>query len=187
MGKDELRPMAGFEGLYEIDTNGNIWSLNYRHIPGYRHRIKARIVPEGYWRVGLYRDKAPIACLVHRLVAATFIPNPENKPFINHKDGDRQNTHVSNLEWCTPKENIVHAATVLGTMRYGEDNPSSKLKEAQVLAILSEYSLSPRQMSQSKIAAKYGVSPTIIWAIVNKKVWRHLHTPRLRQELGLNN
>lgn len=60
----------------------------------------------GYMCVSLRRNKERIGCLVHRLVAKAFIPNPENKPQVNHKDESRNNNRVDNLEWVTEQENI---------------------------------------------------------------------------------
>lgn len=68
----------------------------------------------GYPRVVLYRSKKPIGKHVHRLLAEAFIPNPSALPQVNHKDGNRLNFKLSNLEWCTASENIRHAYTHLG-------------------------------------------------------------------------
>ena len=64
---------------------------------------------DGYRGVSLMINKKPKQWKIHRLVATYFIPNPENKPHINHKDGNRSNNHVENIEWCTPLENSSHA------------------------------------------------------------------------------
>ena len=64
---------------------------------------------QGYLHVGLTINKKVKQMRVHRLVAEAFIPNPENKPYVNHIDGDRKNNHITNLEWVTPAENAQHA------------------------------------------------------------------------------
>lgn len=77
--------------------------------------LKSFVSPTGYERVQVgigYRKQKKYS--VHRLVALTFIPNPENKKQINHIDGNKLNNHVDNLEWSTSKENIIHAFTVIG-------------------------------------------------------------------------
>lgn len=77
-------------------------------------RVLRQYDVNGYRRIRIYGKNIG----VHRLVAMAYIPNPENKPFINHRDGDKQNNNVWNLEWCTPKENNRHMWEVLGVKRH---------------------------------------------------------------------
>ena len=71
--------------------------------------LKPEIIKGGYLRVVLMKDSKYKHFSVHRIVAQLFIPNPENKPEVNHKDGNKQNNFVENLEWVTSKENIIHS------------------------------------------------------------------------------
>lgn len=71
----------------------------------------------GYPRVKLLLDNGVKHIFVHRAVAEAFIPNPYNKPQVNHKDGNKKNPNVDNLEWCTPKENMHHAS-VTGLLKF---------------------------------------------------------------------
>lgn len=97
---EEWRPIAGFEGRYEVSNLGNIRnSMTGRTLKPKRAGKGYRCVALGY---GNYR-------YVHRLVAAAFIPNPNGKPQVNHKDGNKARNDVRNLEWATRSENLRHA------------------------------------------------------------------------------
>ena len=95
-------PLENFEGLYYVTDDGNILN-NKKELKGY-------INNSGYRCVDLYDvNRKRRKFLIHRLVALTFIKNPDNKPYVNHIDGNKQNNAVSNLEWVTNSENILHA------------------------------------------------------------------------------
>lgn len=101
-------PIPKFEHYY-IEETGNIINT------ASGRSIKPSLNENGYWYVSLWKNNKGKTFSLHRLVAQAFIPNPENKPFVNHLDADRTNTHKDNLEWCTQSENIKHAYQ-LGTM-----------------------------------------------------------------------
>ena len=88
---------------YIIDTNGNIFSLKLNRY------LRQNISTKGYCKVSLNKDKYRREYAVHRLVAMSFIPNPLNKPQVNHIDGNKLNNCLNNLEWVTGSENIIHA------------------------------------------------------------------------------
>lgn len=94
-----MKDIKNYEGLYAVDEDGNVWS--YRS----KKYLKPVIVSGGYCRVDLRKSGEHNNCYVHRLIAETFIPNPENKPQVNHKDENKLNNSVSNLEWTTAQEN----------------------------------------------------------------------------------
>ena len=96
-----------YEGLYKVSNWGRILSLNYRRT-GRAELLKPYENTSGYLQVDLSKNKETKTCLVQRLVAQTFIPNPENLPEVNHIDEDKTNNRVENLEWKCPKENSNH-------------------------------------------------------------------------------
>ena len=110
---EEWRPVVGYEGLYEVSNTGRVRSVD-RYIKNghssYRlHKGKVISLLKGeygYIQVNLYYNGKNYKKYVHRLVAQAFIPNPDNLPQINHKDEDKTNNRVDNLEWCTAKYNI---------------------------------------------------------------------------------
>ena len=108
-----------YEGLYRVSNLGKILSLNYQNTGKAKLRTPSKR-KDGYFQVGLRKNKKTKTCLVHRLIAETFLENPENKPYINHKiEGDEGkkinmvifnedgtvNKEKTTIEWCTPKEN----------------------------------------------------------------------------------
>lgn len=111
---EKWREIPNTNADYYVSNFGRIKSIDYwgKHTPGILKQRQVRGA-DSYLKIDLDKYKSRI--YVHRLVGKLFIPNPENKPFINHKDGDKQNNHYSNLEWCTRSENTIHSFRVLGT------------------------------------------------------------------------
>lgn len=144
------KPVVGYEGLYEVSNKGRVRSLNRKVSNGHGFYIKeGRVLAiskttTGYWKVELKKSGEKRRSMkVHRLVAFAFIPNSENKPNINHIDGNPLNNNVENLEWCTQSENMLHANKVgLRKKRNGfnfckEKIISEYLSEGKTLTYLS--------------------------------------------------
>lgn len=107
---EEWRPVVGFEKYYDISNYGRVRSKREKtRIKDKENRIMCQKTDnKGYQRVNLNADGKFKACLVSRLVAEAFIPNPDGYPLVGHDDDDKQNNHVSNLYWTHPAENLSH-------------------------------------------------------------------------------
>jgi hypothetical protein len=120
MSQDELYPIKGFENRYAVTRSGKVWIYPKRNSNRYPTgrwmrpsvAVRAEGSPSkggtGYHVVQLFKEGVRKSITVHRLVATTFIDNPQNLPQINHLDFDKSNNAVSNLEWCTAKQNMAH-------------------------------------------------------------------------------
>lgn len=97
-----IKDIEGYEGLYQITEKGEVWSVKRKIF------LKQQTDKDGYKRVSLYRQNGYKMFFVHRLVALAFVPNPENKPTVNHLDEDKTNNHYTNLTWATMKEQNTH-------------------------------------------------------------------------------
>ncbi len=100
-----MKPIKGFKN-YVIFPDGTIKNQRTGKV------LKKQMNENGYVYTALWKNNKGTTCSVHRLVAETYINNPDKKPFVNHIDADRSNPHVSNLEWCTQSENIQHAYNI---------------------------------------------------------------------------
>lgn len=140
--EESWKDVLGYEGCYQISSFGRLMGFP-RHnwkVGGIRKWFKMK---NGYLVYSLHKDGVHIKILVHRLVAKTFIPNPENKPEVNHLDGNKENNHVSNLEWATPSENMKHSFdTGLNDCREITKR-GSEHHEAKPLVMLDKRTLQP--------------------------------------------
>lgn len=113
--KEEWKDISGYEGRYQISNMGRVKSLPriIKNGIGECHKkgriLKPQKAVKGYIRVTLCNEEYCKPFKIHRLVAEHFIPNPENKPQVNHINGDKTDNRVDNLEWCTNGENQLHA------------------------------------------------------------------------------
>jgi len=167
----DKKDIPNYEGLYYATTDGKIFShgkilkfgRNERTTTG-REKIQSNRT-DGYLRVVLSHGRINKGFLVHRLIAMTFLPNPEKKPMVNHKDGNKKNNHVSNLEWCTRKENELHAKEN-GLKPKGEKNGGSKISDDDAELIRSSYI---KRVNTKDLCAKFNLSRPQIQRIANNK------------------
>ena len=109
------KDVVGFEGLYKVSNKGNVYSVERISSQGNEcggFTLKPTITRGGYLQVKLYKDGIREHKYVHRIVAKAFIPNPNNYPEINHKDEDKTNNYMGNLEWCTREYNNNHGTRI---------------------------------------------------------------------------
>ena len=168
---EEWKIITGFED-YEISSFGRVKS----HKNGKTKILKERFNRDGYVQYSL-SDKNHVAQSkrASRLVAEAFIRNPENKPTVNHKDGNKRNNRVDNLEWATKKEQMKHAykfglkQPVSGTL-----HGSSVLSESDVVEIRKVYKPHDKSFGMFALAKKYNVSPATIDRCVRKISYKNI-------------
>lgn len=136
---EQWKDIKDFVGLYKISNLGKVLSIKRNIV------LHPELSSNGYLRVGLHKGGKVQNKSIHRLVAEAFIPNPENKPQVNHIDGNKQNNTTSNIEWATSSENIIHRFHTLGQKgvnfgKFGQLNHTSK-RVAQIKndKIIAEY------------------------------------------------
>lgn len=162
---DEIwRDIDGYEGLYQVSNFGRVKRF-YKTKPP--RILKQSISQNGYPNVNLCKDNSRQLQLVHRLVATAFIPNPDGKPQINHRDGDKRNNHAGNLEWCTAKENQQHSIKN-GLRKIGSEHRDAKLSKEEVLYIRNN----PDELTGRELARKFKVVPTVIEYVQTGKSYK---------------
>lgn len=162
---DEIwKDVEGYDGYYQISNTGLV-----------RNAVRNKLLKPAYLNFYAHVNlkniklKSQKRYCVHRLVASAFIPNPENKPHVNHIDGIKGNNRLSNLEWCTPLENIQHAKRT-GLFLLGERSYGAILTAKQVLSMREDRK---NGMRFQKLADKYGISYKGAWSALNLN-WKSL-------------
>lgn len=164
---EQIKPVHGFESRFLITNFGRLFSINgkYKDVK----EIGTAIDNVGYYCCMLRNKNILKRCRVHQLVASHFIDKPENAECVNHKDGNKLNNHVDNLEWTTLAENIKHAIENKLHDLKGEKHPQVKLKETDVIEI---YRLHELGLSHQQICDKIGiVKRRHVTDIINGKCW----------------
>ena len=142
---------------YEVNAYGLVRNKKTQRI------LKPFLNNAGYYQVGLYHEGNRKKKLVHRLVAQAFIPNPQSKPYVNHINGHPTDNDVSNLEWCTQKENVRHAIdTGLTPTKYTEEQIH------EVCRLLQD------KLTIKEVSAKTGVSIGTVKDVRARKTWTHI-------------
>lgn len=159
-----------FSDLYEVSNLGQIRNKKNKRV--------RKLFPDkdGYLRVFLNKGSLNGKMLgrndsIHRIVAKAFLSNKENKPQVNHKDGDKSNNEVINLEWCTNQENRNHAIVTGLVDNLGEKNGNSKINSEQAKEVKS---LIKNGITLNEISEQLGVSRHIVGDISCGKTWKQL-------------
>jgi len=157
---------------YQVSDHGRVRSLERIVVTknGYQRKYRGYILnptiskSHGYCIVCVSGTHS----LVHRLVAEVFIPNPDNKQCVNHKDFDRHNNRVNNLEWVTRAENVEHQHRN-GRITHGEDHSYSQINDFQARVIKKTTGLYQRELGEI-----FGVSRNVIRFIQTGRSWKHI-------------
>jgi transcriptional regulator with XRE-family HTH domain len=149
---------------YSVDNKGNVF--------GPRKELKQELSNSGYYRVTIrYKDGAVVKKSVHRLVAESFVPNPEGKPLVNHIDGNKVNNQCENLEWVDHKENARHASES-GLLSYiGESHYNNVNEEVLVREICS---LLEQGFRNKDVCERLKVSKSLVSQVRNGTAWKHI-------------
>ena len=178
---EEWKWIPGYENHYMASTLGRIKSckkeisiyrkdINREYKSSWKEKILKQAYRSDYKKVGLSMRNEIRQPLVHRVIALTFIPNPENKRTINHKNGIKTDNRAENLEWFTDSENHQHAH-LLGLMNpnKGEDHYNSKLNEFQIRVIRK-----CNDLNKTELGKIFNVIPQNIGCIKSRKTWKHV-------------
>lgn len=151
---------------YEVSDDGRIRNAKTGR------EIKQFLGPDGYMRTQI----AGKSRLVHRVIAKTYIPEVDGKEFVNHKDGNKQNNRVSNLEWVTRSENLQHAYAIGLKDISGTKNPRCKLTVEQIRFIKENYTPGDPEYGAKALSSRFGVAHQTICAVVSGQNWRDFET-----------
>lgn len=163
--------LDGIYTPYLVSSFGRIISVNYRGVPNNPRVMKQKTSKGLYKEIMICINMVRKTYLVHRLVALMFIPNPENKPEVNHMDGIKSHNFVWNLEWNTDKENDTHARLHgLKRPRYGEEIGNNIYKEEDIRKVCELFV--ENKYSIKEISEMTGVSPSTVRNIRKGRDWR---------------
>lgn len=177
--EEEWRPAFRYEDNYEVSNLGNIRSkthwVNARN-GGERlyigKEINKRIRKVGYVECKICANSESKYKALHRIIAETFVPNPNGYKEVNHIDGNKQNNNASNLEWCTRRQNIIHSFEMgLNKPRIGAEHCNARFNDEDVLKIRELYK---KGMKVRAISELYKVPKPTIEGITSGKSWKHL-------------
>ncbi len=164
-----MKDIKQFEKKYAITKDGRVWSYPKYTLKSGCWR-KSGFDKNGYLIIPLWKENKQYIRKIHRLVAEAFIPNPKNKPQVNHKNGIKNDNRIENLEWVTNKQNHEHAMkNGLYINIIGEKHYKAKLTENNVKEIKKH-----PEITQKTFAERFGVNRWQIYAIRHGITWKHI-------------
>jgi hypothetical protein len=166
--KEIWKDIKNYEELYQISNFGRIKRLKNNRTM--KEKILKPYINNGYYKLLLYKKGISKRYSVSRLVSMNFIPNPKNKPQVNHIDGNKLNNKVDNLEWCTISENQKHAFKLGLNSNKGEMNPSSRLKKDDIYFIRNNKD----RYKRADFAKIFNVGERHIYKILSGEKWGHI-------------
>ena len=193
MQEEIWKDVVGLEGIYQVSSEGRIKSVS-RNVQYYnpladrecvRH-LREKIMKPQLSKRGYYLVCSPVpsdngvrtSLSIHRIVAKAFLDNPDNKPTVNHKNGNKLDNRLQNLEWATFSENLQHAydtglakSVISKFTRRGEDHHKVKLSNSDIVEIKK---LRAKGLKLKEIASLYSVSFSLISQICLGDIWKHL-------------
>ncbi len=181
MREEIWKDIPRYEEMYQVSTQGVVKALGRLiNLTTHSYYKKEKLLTQfpdgrGYLHVKLYDGSGnPKSWTTHRLVALTYIPNLENKPQVNHIDGNKLNNNIDNLEWCTNEENMSHLASLRRTRPsiQGENSKFSKTTTETVLNIRKDRD--ELNVSMKNLSLKYNVTIGNVWNIIYRKSWKHV-------------
>ena len=178
--KQEIwKDILGFETRYQISNLGRVKSLirTFTKKDGVKMTIGGKLLTiqeSEYLKVSFSECGNTNTFTIHRLIAIAFIPNPKNKPQVNHIDGNKHNNDIQNLEWCTSRENVIHAidSGLMNGRLKGSKNHFSKLNEVEVLYIRKNFNHT--NISMKELTSKFNIKKATLYRIINRTAWKHI-------------
>lgn len=157
---------------YFVNELGQIKTTNWKNT-GQERIMSLCDKGQGYLGAVFVIDGKNTSVRAHRVIAEVFIPNPDNKPEVNHINGKKSDNRVENLEWVTKQENIDHAYEFLNVrILKGSEIGTSKLTEKQVIEIRNKFQ--PRVYGRKKLASEYNITEATIKDILQRRTWKHI-------------
>lgn len=187
MSNEIWKDIKGYEGLYSISNTGRVKRLARNRIiaTGVNKPLKEKEIKTfkgklGYIHVNLWKNGQIKQHRIHRLIMLAHTNKPEDKNIINHIDGDKSNNTLGNLEWCTARENTIHAyKTGLAKGKKGIENSQGRLTNEEVISMRNLYATG--EYTQKEIGEIFGISRRHAGDIVNGKKWAWLKEKELSQ------